>query len=698
MAIKINFNGEEIVVPGAYSRFEIAQTGDAPLSSSGIVGIVGEAEAGEPQVLDIITKSQFDSAIKRYKSGPIADAIGLLKAPSKDGRILGGASRIVIYKTNNSTKAELDKTVAKFVSKNWGTEENTISVLVSEGAIADEQAIIVGSIDGPFSITLGDTLILKIAGATYTYTAPATVGAQSAADAAIALNNAPDWAPSLPIQATAIGDKVQIEVLASVAENDESYISVDAASTLDTIYGIIGDDRGKKGSRIVTAKKGVVTESSNDVGGESAIRIQYSGTGVKCELTVAKVSGKLNLSTDTGVPAENLNIDLEDSEGLPLLSFQQLVDLIDANPNYTASVLATGVALRNANELDYYAAINCLDVAVDLNRDMYLLTENMNAKSTLISIERKEVAGALGVLAAAEFLVGGTYGVSTNTDYLNGFNALKAVRINIAVPLISQDSGGVSIDSVNAVADNYAREGWTTLGKSERQVYVSKLGTKQEFKDAALTLQSEFCTILGQDIRALGANGTLKWFDPWAHACIYAGMQAGGDIGEPITAKVINVNDVRVRDNSWDARVDETEMIEAGCAVTRSLDTGGFEIAVGNTTYGLDSNFMRNRSSVMEAAGFVLFDLRFNLEKAFTGTKARTGGATEVLNFVKDRMEVYLEDDITVGNENNDQLGYRALEVLEDGNITTIKITITVVEGRDFILPDIVFERNRQSA
>lgn len=699
MSIKITFNGEEIVVPGAYSRFEIAETGDAPLASSGIVGIVGEAEAGEPRVVDVITKSQFDSAIKRYKSGPIADAIGLLKAPSKDGRILGGASRIVIYKTNNSTKAELDKTIAKFESKNWGSEENTIAVLVSEGAIADEQAFLLGSIDETFSITAGDTLILKIAGTTYTYTAPATVAAQTAAQAATALVNAPDWSPSLPISAQAVGLKVQIDVLEAVAKNDESYVSVDAASTLDTIYGLIGDDRGLKGSRIVTVKKGAITESSKDVGGEAAIRVQYDGgTGVKCELSILKVSDKLTLQTDTGVPAENLSIELEDSEGLPLLSLQQLVDLINNNADYTASVLGTGVAQRNATELDFYTNIHCQDVAVDLNRDMYLLENDLNPKSQLVNLVRKEVAGALGVFAAQEFLIGGGLGASTTTDFLNGFDALKSVRVNIGVPLISEDKAGISIDSVNAIADAYAREGWTTLGKSERNVYVSKLGTKAEFKDAARTLQSEFCSILGQDINARGASGALKWMDPWAHACIYAGMQAGGDIGEPTTAKVVNINDLRVRDNSWNPLVDQTEMIEAGCSVTRALDTGGFEIAVANTTYGLDSNFMKNRTNVQEAGGFVLFDLRFNLEKAFTGTKARTGGETEVLNFVKQRMEVYLEDDITVGNDNNDQLGYRALDVITAGNIVTVKITITIVEGRDFILPDIVFERNRQSA
>jgi len=48
MSIKIVYNGEELSIPGAYSKFEIAQKGDAPLSSTGVVGIVGEAESGEP--------------------------------------------------------------------------------------------------------------------------------------------------------------------------------------------------------------------------------------------------------------------------------------------------------------------------------------------------------------------------------------------------------------------------------------------------------------------------------------------------------------------------------------------------------------------------------------------------------------------------------------------------------------------------
>jgi len=697
MSIKITYNGSELIIPGAYSKFQIAEKGDAPLSSSGTVGIIGEAEGGEPRILDIITRSQFDSAMARYKSGPIADAIQLLKAPSKDGRVLGGASKIVIYKVNSSTQGQLSLNIADIVSKNYGTDENTISVLLSEGAIADAQAKMLGSIAETFSITAGDTLILKISGVTYTYTAPATVAAQTASDAVIALNNGADWSPALPINASLNVDKVDIEVLSSIAVNDMSYILVDPTSTLDTIYGLVGEARGAKGSRILISKKGLISESSKDVGGVSAIRIKYLGAGSFCKISVQKVGGKLTFVADTGL-ADDLSYDLEDVDGLPLLSFQQLVDGINSLANYEASILDSSIAQKNATELDFYTAIECKDVAVDLNRDMYLLENDINPRSNLINIVRKEVAGAMDLVNPQQFLAGGSYGSSLNSNYLDGFTALKESRINIAVPLISEDGAGVSVDAVNAMADSYAREGWSTLGRSERNVYVSKLGTKAEVKSASQTLQSEFCSLLAQDIRAVDSKGNLKWFAPWGHACLYAGMQAGSAVGEPTTFKRINANDLRVRDNSWNPRIDAEEMIDAGVSVSRPLDQGGFEIIVGNTTYGVDANWMKNRSSVMEAAGYVLYDLRFNLEKTFTGTKAKTGGAIEIKNFIKNRMIDYINADITVGNDSNDQLGYRDLQVIENGNQSIIKIVITVVEGRDFILPDIVFERNKSVA
>jgi hypothetical protein len=175
-------------------------------------------------------------------------------------------------------------------------------------------------------------------------------------------------------------------------------------------------------------------------------------------------------------------------------------------------------------------------------------------------------------------------------------------------------------------------------------------------------------------------------------------MRAGAEVGEPLTSKTINVNDVRVTDGSWQPRKDYAEMIEAGCTIVEPLDTGGFRCTLGNTTYVTDGSFVWNRESVVQAAGYVAYDLRFNLDLQFTGTKARTGTAEAIANFVKNRMSLYLDADIIVGDDDNEGIGYKNLSVVVQGNTALINVSITPVQGIDFILPTIYLADIRQSA
>jgi hypothetical protein len=84
----------------------------------------------------------------------------------------------------------------------------------------------------------------------------------------------------------------------------------------------------------------------------------------------------------------------------------------------------------------------------------------------------------------------------------------------------------------------------------------------------------------------------------------------------------------------------------------------------------------------------------------FTGTKARTGSAEAIANFVKSRMTVYREPgtDIIVGDDDNKGMGYKNLRVSVEGNTAAIKVTITPVQGIDFILPTIYLANIKQSA
>jgi hypothetical protein len=139
-------------------------------------------------------------------------------------------------------------------------------------------------------------------------------------------------------------------------------------------------------------------------------------------------------------------------------------------------------------------------------------------------------------------------------------------------------------------------------------------------------------------------------------------------------------------------------MIDAGVLIGEAIDSGGFKITLGNTTYGIDPSFVWNRESVVQAAGYVAYDLRFNLDLTFTGTKARTGSAEAIANFIKNRMSAYLGADIIVGDDDNKKLGYKNLNVDIQGNTALINVSITPVQGIDFILATIYLADIRQSA
>lgn len=709
MSIKRTFNGAAIIRPGSYTKIVVENLTGFPLQPTGAVGIIGEAVGGEPHVLDILEGTQIQSAKERYKSGPIADALELVANPSRDPRIPNGASKIVIYKTNAGLKSALalqNKAVSpadilNLSSKNWGSDENTLSVAVSEGTVVGKEAQLLGTIDGPFTLAGAETLKLLINGTLYTYTGTLS-GSQSAALLAADMNTGGNWLPSKPVIASAEGLKVKVvlDVAAlPAAARDYGYIQVDATSTLDTIVGLAGEIRGQKGSRIFTFRKGVIEEVSLELGGQDQFSIKYTGAGTAAVMSILKTSGEIRLQTTiTGTPADNLDILLVDADGGNKHTMKSLSDLINSHAAYESAVITPNI-YDNADDLDWYTAIDIKNVALKVRRDMAAAAESITSFSQLANAARIDnVIGELETFANPEFFTGAADGSSTNSDFANGFEAFKEEKIGVVVPLISKDQGALTIDSINALALSHANWGWSTVGKSERAAFVSKLGSKDQFKEACRGLNNGYVSCFGQQVRVLNKFSELIWLDPWAMACIAAGMRAGAEVGEPLTFKVINVNDVRVQDGSWNPRKDYAEMIEAGCTIAEPLDTGGFRITLGNTTYGVDPSFVWNRESVVQAAGYVAYDLRFNLELQFTGTKAKTGTAEAIANFIKARMSSYLDADIIVGDDLNEGLGFKNLRVQVEGNTVLINVSITPVQGIDFILPTIYLSDIRQSA
>lgn len=106
MAITTNFNGANLVIPGAYSDIKV-QSSNSGLATTGVLMLVGEADAGPSFAseadleLNSFGPDQLADVIAKYGSGPLVDAFRAACAPSTD--LPGSFNRAILVKTNAST-------------------------------------------------------------------------------------------------------------------------------------------------------------------------------------------------------------------------------------------------------------------------------------------------------------------------------------------------------------------------------------------------------------------------------------------------------------------------------------------------------------------------------------------------------------------------------------------------------------------
>ncbi len=454
-------------------------------------------------------------------------------------------------------------------------------------------------------------------------------------------------------------------------------------------------------ARIFTIVKGDATETLTENEKDIKLNIAYTGAASVNDLDIQ--GGILKTVTSSAsIPADDLSITLAGK------TIQQVVDLINANGAYTATTASQSASFQSAADLDPRSTVFDLGGgALDLLAQQKELLDIINGESEIITATRvTDIEGTIAAISAT-FMTGGAKGASTNTLFQAAFDALLATRVNTVVPLVSQDASALitdgltdpsstfTIDAVNLQCVTHCLTASNTKNRSERNCYVSKKGAFATMQTSSKALNEARASMLFQDVEILGSDGNLKFEDPWAAACIVAGVQAGTDAGTPPTFKFINVNGIQHADYNFKTQVDLA--IDAGLLPLEEVDSGGFRIVVGNTTYGKDANFVFNRISVQEAADVVAFNLRQQLEAIFIGDKLRTGTENTIANTTIAIMSTFLADEIIVGDDTNDGLGWKDLTVSITGNIVTIDITITPVQGIDFILPTITLDNIRQT-
>ena len=147
----------------------------------------------------------------------------------------------------------------------------------------------------------------------------------------------------------------------------------------------------------------------------------------------------------------------------PGQTLQQLVDFINANTNYRASV-PNGINAQTTlmSSFDFGTRNTAVDVRFDqailpatkgnFHRDLQSIIDWVDTFATLATATRAAVGttegaeppaltggSALVVQDVPVFFVGGTRGISSNSDWQDAFDAMLQVRVEEIVPIIAYD-------------------------------------------------------------------------------------------------------------------------------------------------------------------------------------------------------------------------------------------------------------------
>ena len=740
MAINVSFNGATIFKPGAYSKTTIDLGGGFPLSPTGIVAILGEADAGAPGSAEtniannVFGPDQLVQIREKYGRGNIVDAASFLFAPGADGAIPGGAQAVYIYKTNASVRAGLDPVeagttdIGRLRARQWGTSGNQITfktvltpetaATVTGSAITLPVVIVSASNDViNYRVNGGAAVAATISPGSYATAALVAAAVDSAlsgaidADPAGANAIALTQAPGTNLQRNGSGRSFEIMAgSANTVLGLSAGISIAASEPMATL----------------TVRNPVTTlEESATVGGDVLLTLGRDNTGGATAASVAISASTVTLAQTSATPA---SIVLQKAD---YPNIQALVDYVNTLPGWIASATSIAKGQLPLSILDQVAATGAFHTAANaqparIKHDANQVISFFALSSQVELIPLTSVADVKRVglpdqqgIPNALYLSGGSKGSTTSADIVTALSKFEKFRVNSVVPLMSRDATADIADQLTDPASSYTIAGIhqavkthlslmsTTKKKSERQGYLSFKGSYANAKTQIATMAAARIQMVIQDVRQADSEGNIKWFQPWASAALLAGARGGSPIGNPMTFKYFNMSGIRqtaqpmstpeqdvVVDFDPDTMYDDA--IAAAVTFWEAPQTGGFRLVVDNTTYNKDGNWVYNRGNVLYAADVLAYDFRNQLENIYVGLK-NTVSAAEIKSTCEAILATYLAQGITVSTSDAKN-GFKQLVVQINGNTVNVSVVVKLVEGIDFVLADITLQRASQTA
>lgn len=741
MAITSQLGGQTLFEPGSYSETKVALVGSRSFVPRGRVAIFGEADGGEPGAsggFERFTAADLAALVSTYRSGRLVEAARQLVNPSNDNRIVNGASEVLVFKTNASTQAVklLATSWGQLKSRGYGVAENLISFEAVKSDASLGQRASSTPFDSTTVLTAAQTFLVRESGAPVnTFTMPAAVTTRATLQTA--LNAGGNWSGGVPANTTfTVGGASDAAATLTISIKDLAtdhtlgYARVleliDGAGTLladmnISTSGLLENTTEPALQVLVARASDNIAEDSDDVAGDV-------GGVVYLELGYQGTTGTVTLNGSTLVTAVTGGTGVALS--LAFSTFKTLNDLaeyINSQTGYTASVPAGVNGAQSPAVLDRVTTKGICSTFAglkpgQLKADAFAFADYLDRFSSLVVAVRDSFLGLPDEVSPKTFLSGAVRGASLNSDFTAALTALEAEECDLVVPLLSQDasddlvedpastdaSSTYTAESILTAVKNHCKKMGSVKNRKERQCYEGFRGTFEACQTFAKSLGSELASLLIQDVLVVRQDGSLGYEQPFISACLAAGMQAGGEVGQPTTKKYVAANGIRhvKKQGVKPSTLEEfkplsknDQAIAAGIMPLASPADGGIQIVVQNSTYSKDGSFVFNRPSVLDSAFFVAKNLRKQLDNTFIGTKNKGLVTKETIRvFVTGILADFLKLDIIVGDDSNEGLGYKGLTIGISGSEVTIDVTITPVQGIDFILNRITLDTIRVAA
>lgn len=770
----ITFNGQTLFKPGALSRVTASPNRRSNPTATGIVALIGEADSGPLGIQEFTDPLQIKPALG---GGDLATAAALCFDPSNDPAIQGGAFKTIVYKTNSGTQAATNlpstdvPTIATSTAAalstntviNWTAGALVVNAHVGRWLALATPAAQVRRITANAAGTI--TVSPPFNGDPTTFTGLAALilcnelavtardygltGNQTAVEfeAATTTNKyiftasngttveqSPEICGDEYLRLEFVGGPiVGTGVITAATTSTITYTT--AANVLINAFATYvvdlpdGFRRSISSNTAQAVAPGPVTITLNTgyelttaqaaacVGDTLTVRAVTAGTA---SITGANGVATGLTSTITQVPVSALdNLSLTFST-LGITTLQQLVDYINANTNYSATIpngIAPGTLLA---EFDFGAKNTNVVVRFDngiattnpsnkgaFRRDLQTLVDWINDFSSLVSATRSTAATDEGAALPAPtggspsitrdpggfiWLVGGLRGTSTNTNWQTGFDALRDHRANEVVAVITADLSAQPYGSTatwNSVAAQLLVHVNQCNGqyKNERGGFIGYAGTRSGLISKSALFNSRDVQITGQSFTVLDINGNLAAQAPWSSAAIAAGMRAGG-LGESLTRKYPRVT-AATQDTSWNPanRDDVNALLAGGVLFAEVLPNGVVRWVRDITTYTIDDLETSIDGQTRDVVRYIAYDLRTFIEDTFTGQRVRNGrdGRPPTIASIREmagaRLGTYVDLDLLINSlDPQDSTktvpGFDRLRVTIDGSV--LKLTCRI--------------------